>query len=448
MQKPQKRKRDPEVAATKQRHLERALKRARGTDDPIDLFWHYAEQANKKNSNKKVTDPIIAKYAFPPTDLRGETNVKFNQQVLTKIAGQDKAWQLILIGTFQAPDNPWCFLETLPSFLKGVKAQRAGPKQKAVAKKHFDEVGRILQERYVRGIPAEDLKSGKRKGTIQGYGATGLYSAEHQSAILPGKTHPQGLRWKLEHWPHWLEHCVLPLLDSWPASTDAKGIDALLVAKGIAEGIQTKIVPHSGARAVRIVDLFGGNAAYARSAISQALLFQEILKPTDPENRRIRTKYGWGVGPFTVRGLWMECNRFPTLCKSFPQFDTATFCPGFVGALGGIHACNLEKSTGVSLNAGKAASVNWASWNVQVRFGAWMYALQSAKPGSIHCTELEATLCFFLRYARMRGSDPHSMVYQSAARAIGQNLDSRVVASIFNKRNISEAKAIIARRVT
>lgn len=422
-------------------------KRAR-LDDPIDLFWHYADQVNNKQNKKKVDDPIVAKHAFPPTDLRGETNVKFNQQILAKIAGGDPAWQMILIGTFQAPDNPWCFVETLPAFLKGVKAQREGHGPTQV-KKHFNEVGRILEKRYVRGIPAQDLKSGKRKGTVQGYGDTGLYSAEHQSAILPGMTHPQGLRWKLEHWPYWCEHALLPLVKDWPAASDAKGIDALLKRKNFAkllpEGIGTKIVPRSGAKAVRIVDLFGGSAAYASSVISQALLFQEMLKPSDPDQRGIRIKYGWGVGPFTVRGLWMECNKYPPLEKNFPQIDSATFCPGFVGALGGIKACNLEETTGVSLTARKGGTVNWSKWDVQVRFAAWLYDLQSRRPDrDLHCTELEATLCFFLRYAKMRASDPKSMQYQMAARAIGANLDAKVIASIYDKRHIREARAIIA----
>jgi len=90
--------------------------------------------------------------------------------------------------------------------------------------------------------------------------------------------------------------------------------------------------------------------------------------------------------------------------------------------------------------------VNWSKWDVQVRFASWMYALQAAKPnGNMHCTELEATLCFFLRYWRMRNSDPNSMQYKAASRAIGANLDSKVVAKIFDKSIVDKARCIIGR---
>mmetsp|Transcript_4643 Transcript_4643/g.10905 ORF Transcript_4643/g.10905 Transcript_4643/m.10905 type:complete len:451 (-) Transcript_4643:83-1435(-) len=412
-----------------------------------ELFWHYVDQVDRKHGKGRVSDPIVKKYGFPPANLAGEANVKFNQKVLARIARGHRTWQLILIGTFQAPDNPWCFLETLIPFLRGVRAQRAGCEQSVVTN-HFDEVERILCARYVRGIPAADLASGKRSGTINGYGHIGLYSGEHRIPILPGMSHPQGLRWKLEHWPYWLEHAVLPLLDSWPKPSAAARVDALLeerrFAGHFADGIKTRIVPRRGAKALPLIDLFGGDEAYTRSVISQALLFQELLKPSDLRQRAIRNKYGWGVGPFTIRGLWMEFNKFPSLCRSFPPFDTSTFCPGFVGALGGIRSCNLEAITGVSLTVARGGSVNWTKWDVQVRFAAWMYSLKQSKPNrDLHCTEAEATLCFFLRYMKMRGSDPKSQQHQAAARAIGKNLERSVMASLFRKRNISKARAVI-----
>lgn len=411
----------------------------------MGVFWHYVEQCKLKHSGGRVSDRLVADYAFPPAHLNGELVVKFNQQVLVKMAGGDRMWQLILITAYQAPDNPWCFLETLLPFVRGVKAQRRGNAKQA--KQQFDEVGRVLRERYVRGISPKDLASGKRKGTVNGFGDVGLYSAEHRTAILPGKSHPDGLRWKLEHWPHWVEHGLFPLIDGWPRASDAKAIDALLedsrFAAQFPKGIQTGLVPRLGAPPVPIVELFGGDEAYTRSVLSQALLFQEMLRPTDKEKRRLRERDGWGVGPFTVRGLWMEHNKFPTLNRSFPCFDTSTFCPGFVGALGGIKACDLERRTGVSLTTTRKGTIAWSKWHTQVRFAAWLHSLQASNPSfNMHCTEAEATLCFFLRYFKMRRSGA-GQEFGSAARAIGLNHDPKVVKMLYDQKNIDAAKKII-----
>merc|ERR1712079_907107 len=99
------------------------------------------------------------------------------------------------------------------------------------------------------------------------------------------------------------------------------------------------------------------------------------MKPADKQYRKLRRTNGWGAGPFVLRGLWMDVQKNKELSRNFPQLDSKTFCPGFTGALAGADACNLEKETGIKLNP-VSSTPNWSSWDVQVRFSAWMHALQ------------------------------------------------------------------------
>merc|ERR1712151_1480105 len=176
------------------------------------------------------------------------------------------------------------------------------------------------------------------------------------------------------------------------------------------------------------------------------------MKPADREQRKLRRTHGWGAGPFVLRGLWMGVQKKPALMKNFPQLDSGTFCPGFTGALGGADACKLKETTGISLNPGSASAPNWSSWEVQVRFTAWMHALQVAQPkGSgpkLHSTELEACLCFFLRYKTMKAHAPGSREYVAASNAIGSNIAPATMRKIFARDApaTATAKKILASR--
>jgi len=286
---------------------------------------------------------------------------------------------------------------------------------------------------------------------IFGNGERGIYNAEHLTANIKGKTHVEALRFKLEHWPSWINGALQPLLTSWPASDDVAAIGALLqeqrFARKFPDGIQTKIRV-SQEHWVPIVELFDGDAKKTYSVVSQALLFSEMLKPTDKEQRKLKIKSGWGAGPFVLRGLWMDVQRDKALLRNFPQLDTMTFCPGFTGALGGAEACNLTEFTGIKLNPGSQSAPNWSSWDVQVRFNAWMHALQVSQPkGSglrLHSSELEASLCFFLRYKIMKTHNKGSREYEAASRAIGCNSAAPTMKKIFAQGPITKARQLLA----
>jgi hypothetical protein len=331
------------------------------------LFWQYVQEVNNKHSGAPASrlDEIVASHGFPPTDLREELNVKFAQRTLLPMAGGNPAWQLLLVGLFQAPDHCWCLRSILDPLLKGIVAQRAGRAKEE--KRAFDKVEKILEKRA-------------EASGVFGTGDSGVYNAEHLTATMKGKTHVQALRLKLQWWPKWLEDAVLPLVKSWPASSDTKGIDKFLrlkYPKALPEGVHTTLRISSTPglpREKKILDLFGGDVKKATSALSQAFLFAEMLRPSDPEQRKLRKKFGWGAGPFVVRGFWMDFQKSPLMAKSLPQFDTESFCPGFTGALAGAADCQLEQATGISLNPGNKSAPNWTSWQVQVRFTAWLHS--------------------------------------------------------------------------
>lgn len=401
-------------------------------------FWEYVSQVAKKHSQKckERLDPIIALHSFPPTDLQEETNVKFAQKVLGAVAAGDRTWQLLLIMLFQAPDHCWCFHAIMEPLIRGVLAQKAGKSRDA--KRYFDDLQSILQRR------ADETM-------VFGNGEVGIYNAEHLTATMKGKTHVEALRIKLERWPAWVDGAVGPLLASWPHSTDVKGISALLkqhrFARKLPDGIDTMLRVNEE-RCVPIVDLFDGDRKKAHSVVSQALLFAEIMNPADKAQRRLRKEKGWGAGPFVVRGLWMDVQKERSMLQNFPQLDSETFCPGFTGALGGAAACNLQESTGISLNPGSSSAPNWSSWEVQVRFTAWMHFLQAAQPkGSgpkLHSTELEACLCFFLRYKTMKEHTPGSREYVAASNAIGSNITPATTKKIFARSAITKARKLLA----
>jgi len=351
------------------------------------------------------------------------------------VAAGDRTWQLLLIMLFQAPDHCWSFHAILGPLIKGLLAQHAC--RSVDAQKHFDKVQLVLQRRA------------NRTG-IFGNGERGIYNAEHLTATMKGKTHVEGLRFKLEHWPSWIKGALKPLLTSWPASDDVAAIGALLqehrFARKLPEGIRTKIRV-SKERCVPIEELFDGDARKTYSVVSQALLFSEMLKPTDKEQRKLRIKSGWGAGPFVLRGLWMDVQRDKALLRNFPQLDTVTFCPGFTGALAGADACNLTESTGIKLNPGSRSAPNWSSWDVQVRFNAWMHALQVSQPTGnglrLHSSELEGCLCFFLRYKTMKTHDKGSREYEAASRAIGFNCAAPTMKKIFAQGPIAKAQRLL-----
>lgn len=430
---------------------------------PLDFFCYYVRQVSLKHgktSARADVHPYVRDHGFPPAGISHEINLRFVQKYLRKrVAGNDLALQVIIMGAFQAPDQPFCFKEMLPHFLAGVKAhRREGYRQllgtrdgnrKAVGP-HFQKLEAALHKRYVRGIDPALIASGERKGNVYGYGEVGIYNAEHQTSIMPGLTHPEGLRWKLEHWPLWLEKAILPLLSGWPDCRDRGAVEAMLESrfpKQLPHGVRTEIDVAPGGRRRRILDMFSGDVAYATSALSQALLFAEMLKPTQQEHKQLR-RHGLGAGTFTVRGFWMAYHRD----RTFKSLDTATFCPGFTGALKGAEAVKVAKFTGVQLSCAEKGSINWGSWQCQLRFGAWLHALQrhlSAAAASsdegglaramrasgveprLHCSEVEAGLCFMSRLVTMFEEPEGSQAWQAASRGIGSNLPASLMATLF-----------------
>eukprot|EP00927_Polykrikos_kofoidii_P078966 TRINITY_DN75768_c0_g1_i1.p1 TRINITY_DN75768_c0_g1~~TRINITY_DN75768_c0_g1_i1.p1 ORF type:complete len:550 (+),score=83.74 TRINITY_DN75768_c0_g1_i1:59-1708(+) len=436
---------------------------------PLDFFNYYVYQVSLKHGGPKARrlalrqgglHPFVRDHGFPPAGISEEINLKWVQKYLRKrMSGGDKAMEVILMGAFQAPDQPFCFKEVLPYFLKGVNGHRRegyqrllkhGASSRHATSADFEALQRTLERRYTRGIDPAKLASGERKGNVYGYGDVGIYNAEHQTSIMPGMTHPEGLRWKLEHWPLWLERVVLPRILEWPNSDDPIAIATMLrerYPRQLPHGIETEIIvsPPPDSRRRRIVDLFGGDAAYAHSALSQALLFADFLKPVLKEDQKLR-KHALGAGPFTVRGFWMAYHRD----RKFPALDTRTFCPGFVGALKGAEAVQVRKATGVWLSVAPKGSIMWASWETQVRFGAWLYTLQQhaerartcdadfasalaaagVKP-PMHCSDVEACLCFMSRLVTMFTEERSSATWQAASRGIGDNMPKSLLKRLF-----------------
>lgn len=417
---------------------------------PLDFFLYYVRQSAMKHCGAKHgLHPFVRDHAFPPVDLDQELNLRFVRRFLMgRLGRKNKTLQFVLQGVFWAPDQPFCFREVLPPLLQGLSALRLDGYRllKAGAcSKHFDVVQRVIERRYVRGIDPALLRSGKRKGNVFGMGDRGLYNAEHQTSVMPGRTHPQGLRWKLEHWPLWLEEGVFKQIQRWPAADDCAAIETLLktrYGRVLPRGVSTEIA--TGRRHQSILSLFGNDLAFALSALSQALLFRDILKPQDSDLRRLRTLHGLGAGTFTVRGYWMAYNRDRTL----PALDTRTFCPGFTGAMIGAETVKLEEATGISVDLGK--TISWDRWETQIRFSAWLYALQqhvettAKQDGSLrdllkravfqtplHFTELEATLCFMGRLATMFQEPQGSMKWLNAAKAIGNNMPKAKMVELF-----------------
>eukprot|EP00811_Abedinium_folium_P001876 NODE_11719_length_1269_cov_2.602452.p1 GENE.NODE_11719_length_1269_cov_2.602452~~NODE_11719_length_1269_cov_2.602452.p1 ORF type:complete len:287 (-),score=74.69 NODE_11719_length_1269_cov_2.602452:97-957(-) len=281
-------------------------------------------------------------------------------------------------------------------------------------------------------------------------GDVGLYNAEHQTSVMPGKTHPEGLRWKLENWPLWLEEGVLRQIMAWPAADDAPAIRELLrtrYQRQLPHGVQTKISTNRVGSRRRILELFDGDEAFALSALSQTLLFRDILKPQEPSVCALRWHHGLGAGTFTVRGYWMAYHRN----RSLPALDTATFCPGFVGALHGADALRLEEFTGVSLG-GAGKTIAWDRYETQLRFTVWLYALRQyverarRRDGALqtlmdranfrmpmHFSELEASLCFMSRLVTMFEEPEGTGRWLGAARAIGNNISRRKLATLFSR---------------
>eukprot|EP00747_Dinoflagellata_sp_TGD_P068490 gnl/TRDRNA2_/TRDRNA2_155734_c0_seq1.p1 gnl/TRDRNA2_/TRDRNA2_155734_c0~~gnl/TRDRNA2_/TRDRNA2_155734_c0_seq1.p1 ORF type:complete len:495 (+),score=90.87 gnl/TRDRNA2_/TRDRNA2_155734_c0_seq1:60-1544(+) len=422
---------------------------------PLDFFCFYVEQALRKQLRKPGVHPYVSDHGFPPVNIKHEDNVKFVQKYLMSKAQKDRVMQMILIGAFQAPDQAFCMKEVLGPFLAGVRAHRkaqyrdllkAGSSARCV-NSHFQKLQDVVQARYVRDIDPKLIASGKRTGNVYGYGDKGIYNQEHQTAAFPGMTHPEGLRWKLEHWPLWLEKAVFPQIDTWPAADDYAGIRHLLETrykKKLQDGINSKLLVGAGNER-RIVDLFGGDEKHALSMLSQALLFADILNPADPKYRELRQVHGSGAGPFVVRGIWMDLHRMPS---AFPAIDTRTFCPGFVGALNGAEACKLSEATGVDFDDWK--STPWGRFDAQVRFSAWLFALQrhvdttaSKRPElrkiakaagadlPLHCSELEASLCFMSRLVKMFEHPYGSQAWQAASRALGQGISKKKFAELF-----------------
>eukprot|EP00929_Paragymnodinium_shiwhaense_P122658 TRINITY_DN95602_c0_g1_i1.p1 TRINITY_DN95602_c0_g1~~TRINITY_DN95602_c0_g1_i1.p1 ORF type:complete len:450 (-),score=118.47 TRINITY_DN95602_c0_g1_i1:45-1394(-) len=422
---------------------------------PLEFFCYYVRQVSLKQAGfQKELHPLVRDYGYPPAAIEEETVLKWvKRYLLKKVSGKCPIMKMVVMGTYQAPDQPWCFKECLPLWLKGYKQQRRegfktilkkGGKQRKPLFTVHQQLETLLQKRYIRGIDPELIKSGKRKGTVHGYGDVGLYHAEHQTSVMPGLTHPQGLRWKLEHWPVWLEKGVYQQVVHWPDSDDCDAIRAMLTerySRKLPEGVRTKIDLGTG-REKRIVQLFGGDEVFALSAVSQALLFADLVRPADHEYRKLKTEHGLGAGCFTIRGYWMAFQRD----RSFKAIDTRTFCPGFVGALKGAMQSQLTRATGIVVNR----EDNWNSFETQIRFGGWLYALQqhmnetvkkdrrlgrllkeAGSPLPLHMTELEATLCFSSRLGTMLSHPRHSMQFHSAANAIGENLSDEILNKLF-----------------
>jgi len=426
---------------------------------PLDFYVYYVKQVTLKHAgHTHKLHRYVREYGFPPAAIQNETVLRFVQKyLLGKVAGRDKAKMMIIMGAYQAPDQPWCFKEILPVYLRGIAAQRKeryktilamGGKQRAPTNSHFANLQKVLEKRYIRGIDPELIKSGKRKGNVHGYGDVGLYHAEHQTSVMPNMSHPAGLRWKLEHWPAWLEGAVLPQIEEWPNSDDSAGIASMIqrnYAKELPHGIRTKVTIRPG-KQQHIVNLFGGDESYALSALSQALLFADILRPKNPHYHRLKREHGLGAGTFTVRGYWMAFQRD----RTFKTIDTRTFCPGFTGALRGAQATKLQKATGVAISVTDKGTIRWETWQTQIRFAAWLYALQQhlecarkqephlgkmlSQAGAdppLHCTELEATLCFSSRLVTMFENPRQSQAFYSAATAIGENLPDKVLRKLY-----------------
>lgn len=381
--------------------------------------------------------------------------MKFVKSFLMKrVAGADPAMQMMLQGASWAPDQPFCFKEVLPAFLDGLAAHRR--KRWRILKEggtnsHFKRVQRVLQRRYVRGIHPALIRSGQRKGTVYGMGDLGIYNAEHRTSIMPGRTHPECLRWKLEHWPCWLEEAVLKQFVSWPSARDPAAIKSMLAAKyqrELPQGVRTEIDIGRPKKTRSILDMFGGDEAFALSALSQALLFRDIVSPKEPHFKSLRWQHGLGAGTFTIRGFWLAYHRL----RTFKAIDTETFCPAFVGALAGAIAIRLPDFTGVALS-GAGKTIQWDRWETQVRFASWTWALQQymraseREPGlrrllrssgfrsPLHATELEAHLCFLSRLATMYRHRPESQKWRNAAKAIGANLAASKVRELFTMRH-------------
>lgn len=452
-------KRELEEASDFERHAKKARIHApRQVEDvkrylEMDFFRYYVQQmAQKHLGSNSGLHPFVKDHAWPPVDINAELNMRFVRNFLMKKqAGKDKTMQVILQGAFWGPDQPFCFKEVLPSFLKGLDAHRRDgwrKLKKGGTNIHFDEMQRVIQRRYVRGIDKKLILSGQRKGTVYGLGDKGIYNAEHQTSIMPGKTHPEGLRWKLEHWPYWLEYAVVKQIESWPSADNPKAIQDMLKSKyqkDLPEGALTKISVGFGNPKKTIVDLFGGDEKFALSTLSQALLFREIMSPKDDGLKNIRKRYGLGAGTFTVRGFWLAYHR----SKTFPAIDTQTFCPGFVGAVGGAESIGLGKFVKIKL-AGDRTTISWDRWETQIRFAAWLYSLQqymvaaekenpclrdllkrSGFKSPMHFTELEAHLCFCKRLVTMFMEDKGSKKWSNAAKAIGSNLPPAEVKELF-----------------
>lgn len=432
----------------------------------LDFFRHYVEQMCKKHLGSSAgVHPYVRDFAWPPIILEQELNMKFVKSFLMqRVAGADVAMQMMLQGASWAPDQPFCFKEVLPHFLDGLAAHRAKQWRTLLdgeTNSHFEKLEKVLQKRYVRGIDPALIRSGQRKGTVYGMGDLGIYNAEHRTSIMPGKTHPECLRWKLEHWPCWLEGAVLKQFESWPSAGDPAAIRSMLSAKYSRElphGVNTEIkIGKCGKRAKMrsILRMFGGEEAYALSVLSQALLFRDVIDPKDKHLKSLRVRHGLGAGTFTIRGFWLAYHRLAT----FESIDTETFCPAFVGALAGAIAIGLPGFTGVDL-AGGGKNISWDRWETQVRFASWTYALQKYMKSSeqdpglrrllkrsgfkspLHATELEAHLCFLSRLATMYRHSPESQKWRNAAKAIGGNLEPSMVRELFTMRRLSACAAL------
>merc|ERR1712137_1182378 len=216
-------------------------------------------------------------------------------------------------------------------------------------------------------------------------------------------------------------------------------------SRELPNGLSTEITIGPGKKRRSILSLFGGCEAFALSTLSQALLFQDILKPRDKQLRALRMTHGLGAGTFTVRGYWMAYHRD----RSFPALDTQTFCPGFVGAVCGAETLRLSEVTGVSL-AGAGQVIMWDKWETQLRFSSWLFVLQeymeNAKRSDpslgnlleqarfrtpMHFTDLEGCLCFMSRLVTMFREPQASMKWLNAAKAIGSNIHESKAMELF-----------------
>jgi len=221
---------------------------------PLDFFRYYVKQmALKHVGARDGLHPYVRDHAYPPVDISQELNMKFVQDfVMKRMSAGDPAMAFLLQGAFWAPDQPFSFRESLPLLLKGVAAHRRQQYRGlrlGRTNSFYDKLQRVLERRYTRGIDKALLKSGKRKGTVYGMGDKGLYNAEHQTSVMPGKTHPEGLRWKLEHWPLWLEEGALKQIRSWPAADNIDAIKDLLKTmykRELPDGVHTPIAVGRG----------------------------------------------------------------------------------------------------------------------------------------------------------------------------------------------------------